>query len=591
MNPSRQIFEHDMRTSPSETEGWRQRLVDKLDANVAGVVLAEDFGARDVEHEMRRYYGDDDYELFGFALLLDGTTPVDGSARSAHLLSQYTGMATSRFRIKSDVPTEKLEAAWRQAHDDRSLPQINPLLTQQSYGAYSEHDPNALRDPRYLIVHANDTPAALTLIQSVQETPTTIGALVKSPQYRDLVQSSAHVRAQMAASAAKALGIEIDDEPDLTTPTHQIVPADTIAHQSAVANGALRNGAEQYVVHNETIDTSSSHQGALVHQGPMGGYAYVARTKPVTQANGAQSRAWRTDTMSVLGANAPRWQPNSEATKNGASESALHRNANADSRQTFDSKVHWSGTLSTAHPRADERRTLVTQSLVREVARPQEANVDIRVVPHKMIAVQLADHEPPMAHTLGELAALARQTKAASLAVPLDSEAIRDLTRHFDALPASVLAREQLADVMNNSVRVPLNELHTTRSACRNTEPDHFHYWYEHVYKWDKPRDALLDEEDADEAGDVDEYNDFVEDVGPIENYARPMGERLTALALSTARHHERMKGAPPAAVAVPMQTRVMIGTDLVRALADVAEAKKKAAAAAQKRLAAQAKK
>jgi len=582
-----------MRTSLNEPDVERQLLMDKLSpTETAGLYLTEDFGSRPLDYELRPYYGGDDYELYGYALLLDGTTPIDGSTRASHLLSAYTGTAISRWRIKSDsVSTDELEARWRKAHDDRSLPTMNPLLTQHSYGAYSEHDPNAVRDPRYLIVQANDTPAALALIEQTQRAPTTLGALVKSQAYRDLVQSSAHVRAQLAQSAAKALNIEIDDEPDLVTPTHQIVAADSLAHQAVVANGALRNGQEQYVVHNETIDTSTSHQGALVHQGPMGGYAYLARTKPVTQANGAQSRAWRTDTMSVLGANSPHWQPNSEAAKAGSSESALHRNANAEARRTFDAKVHWSGTLSTAHPRADERRTLINQSLVREVAKPQESNVDIRVVPHKTIAVQLADHEPPLPQTIDELAALARQTKAKSLPVPLNSEAIRDLTRHFDSLPPELLAREHLSDVMANSVRVPLNELHTLRSACRATDPDHYHYWYDHVYKWDKPRDALLDERDADEAGDVDEENDFVEDIGHIENYARPMGERLTELALSKAPHgvshertHERIKtSGGGAAPQPPKQTRIMLGTDLINALAEVSAAKKKAGDAAKK--------
>jgi len=599
-NNMRQAFEHDMRTTPLETEEERELLLRKLTPHVAGVVLTEDFGARDLDYELRRYYGDDDYELYGYALLLDGAARVDGSAASAHLLSAYTGMSTARFRIKDTEPaltSDELERRWHKAHDERTLPSINPLLTQHSYGAYSEHDPNALRDPRYIVVSANDTPAALALIESVQRKPTTLGALAKSQAYRDLVQSSAHVRSQIAHAAASAIGVEIDEEPDVVTPTHQIVAADTLAHKSNVATGTLRNGGEQYVVHNETIDTSSAHQGALVHQGPMGGYAYLARTKPVAQANGAQSRAWRTDTMSVLGANAPRWSPNSESSKNGASESALHRNANADARRTFDAKVHWSGTLSTAHPRADERRTLVTQSLVREVAKPQEANVDIRVVPHKTIVVQLADHEPPMAQTTAELAALAKLTKAASLPVPLNSEAMRDLTRHYDSLPPALLKKESLADVMNNSVRVPLNELHTLRSACRATDTDHFHYWYEHVYKYDQPRDALLDECDADQAGDVDEENDFVEDVGHIENYARPIGERLTELALQTstaahhARTHERMAKTAAndatAALAAPKETRVMLGTELIAALHAAVEATKKRESAAQKRKAA----
>jgi hypothetical protein len=568
----RDVPVYDLRTGDySVNDRELERLQGKL-RNTYGVALSEDFGASDLDYELRPYYGNDPYELHGYAVLVDGAAPIDGSSATSHLLGAYTGTATSRWRIRSDLSNDELEKRWRKAHDDRSLPTINPLLTQQTFGAYTEHDPNAVRDPRYLIVHGNDTPAALALIQSVQEKPTTVGALVKSQQYRDLIISSAHVRAQTANATAKALDVEIDEEPDLTTLTHHIVPADALAHK----NGRAGNGVQdQYVVHNNTIDTSTSHQGVLVSQGPMGGYAYLSRTKPVSLANGTQSRAWRTDEMSVLGANAPRWSNDNKH----IAESALHRNANGESRETFDGKVHWSGTLSTTHPRADERRTLVTQNVVHQVAKPSDAGVDIRVVPHKMIAVQLADHEPRVAQTLAELSALAKQTKAAALPVPLNSEAIRDLTRYFDKLPQELVKQEQLSDVMNNSVRVPVNELHILRSACKATGPDHYHYWYDHVYRYDKDRDPLLDEYDEDQAGDVDEANDFVEDMGPIKNYARPVTERIAESMPSTSGHrtHERIKNAKDAPPA-PMQTRVMLGTNLIDALSAIKAADEKKA-------------
>lgn len=572
-----------MRTSYANQAAY-DLLYDKFDSNIRAVVFAEDFDAPTVPHELRSYYGGDAAVPRGYALLVDGSALVDGTSDTSHLLSMNTGGAFGRYRITSPESPDEIEARWRKAHDEGALPRINPLLSNQSVGAYTLYDPNAVREQNYLVVTANDAPAALHMMESVRAQPRTLDELYGSEQYVDLIRSSAHVRDQLAEQTASALGIKIDRTADLVTPTHHILPARESAHQSSVALSTDIGGVGQYVVHNDTTDTASAHAGVLVHQGPMGGFAQVSRSKPFMLATGVPTRAWQTATMSVLGVNAPHHEGDGSSS-NGrdastGGEAALHRNTSHESRRMHDNKVHWSGTLSTAHPRSDERRSLITQALVHKVAKPQEPGVELRVVPMKMIAVQLADHEPPVAQTLPELAALAKQSKAASLPVPLNSDAMRDLTRHFDKLTH---AREELADVMNNSVRVPLDELHTVRSACNAKEKDHYHYWYDHVYAFDKERDALLDEEDNENAGDVDETEDVVEEAGPLINYAKPLGERLYSTANANGkskpstlpqRTHERIKSSSETSVS-RHQTRVMLGTKLITELNEIVQREK----------------
>jgi hypothetical protein len=376
---------------------------------------------------------------------------------------------------------------------------------------------------------------------------------VRSPAYRDLVVSSAHVRAQLAAQAAHAIGVTIDADPELTTPTHAIAFADVLAHQTSSPQ-TTRDGTEQYVVTNEATDVSAAHGGVLVQQSPFGGYAHVQKSKSTTLPTGQQSRAWTTETMSIVGTSAPLHSAND------TSESALHRNLNKDTRKMFDAKVHWAGTLSTAHPRADERRKQITQALMHETARPKEEGAELRVTAMKMLAVQLPDHEPRPATTLDELIEHARETKANSLPVPLDSEAMRQLTRLFDKLPASA-NHGVWADINNNSTQVPVDELHTVRSACNGN--GHEHYWMK-----------AGQDDDYDDAEDEDEDED--EDDGGGK-------KRSTTMYMTSNRSHPRMHNYDVTRGNERHETRVLLGTDLIRDLARVAalEQKKVAAAAA----------
>ena len=566
MNPEYSVNELDMRDENAAPEAPKFRLHDKLEEGggiVHGIVLAKDFDTEPLPYDVRRYYNDEPDALRGYTLLMDGNTLVDRN--STHLVNLNLGQGVSRYPILDDAlsPAE-IEARWERAHNDNTLPRLNPLQPSHSIGAYTYLDPSSVKTPNYLVVTANDGPAAANLIETVSAEPMTLGELHASELYTDLIKSSAHHRDALAAQTAAALGIKIGAEAEMTTLTHQIVPAEPAAHGSIPR--AENNGVQQYVVLNDTIDTSSSHKGAMIAQGPMGGYAHVERSKPFVGATGIATRAWRTDSMSTLGANAPHHGTSSSE----GSEHALHRHINHESRELHDKKVHWGGTLSTAHPRSDEKRALMTQRAVHTLAKPKEAGVDLRVVPMKMIAVQLHDHEPLAVQTTAELAALAKQSKAASLPVPLDSEVMRDLTRHFDALADT---HGELADVMNNSVRVPLDAIHTTRSACKahESDPAHYHYWHDHVYEFDKERDALLDEEDQEAAGEVPLDADFVEEAPPLINYALPVGERM----YSTTK--PRVDGTPAG------RTHVMLGTKLITDLHARVESEKAATKAAKK--------
>jgi hypothetical protein len=320
-----------------------------------------------------------------------------------------------------------------------------------------------------LIVHGNDMEAAMAAIEAQKEKPVSVSEFYKSKQHRDLVASSKCVRSQAAHQLAKALGVTIEDEPDITAATHILFPAERAAHQTTVAPAAMREGTEQYMVLNGCYDVSSAHQGVLVHQGPMGGYALVQKTKTSTLASGVPSRRWTTEACSILSMAAPY---HDDATSTG--DAALHRQSNKDTRAAFPNSVFWRSSLSGLHPRADERRSLVTQSLVHTTAKPKEEGAELRVVQHKMIAVQLPAHEAQDVQTLDELVRHAKATGAASLPVPLDSDAMRTLTRHFDAINTEAT----LQDVIANSVTEPANDLFTLRSGCKNTDPMHVHHFY-----------------------------------------------------------------------------------------------------------------
>lgn len=487
-----------MRVNPDANQkAWDSLLAEIKAANGAtsAVVLFQDMHETPLHHTMQRYMGGQKAMVRGYSLLVSGSTRIDGRYGSTHIINPHLGSGTSRYRITSDnVNAESLRQRWKKLHDEHStlLPSFDVLQESYSAGAYIIIDPSTTKPSLCLIVHAGDMPAALAAIESRQRHPKTVSEFFKSRRYRDLVKSSQDVRDQIAAQLAKALEINIDEDPDVTVLTNAILPAEHVAHQSNA-----RDGAEEYVVLVDGFETSTSDQGVLVHQGPMGGYALVQKTRAAMLPNGSQSRAWKTESMSVLSANAPLFD---EAGSSG--ESALHRNANNEARNTFAESVFWRGTLQTPHTRADEQRTLVTQSLVHSTAKPLGTKDDeLRVVQHQMIAVQLAEHQALSGMTLKELVEHAKATGAKSLPVPLDSEAMRELTRHFDSLQTD----QTLADVLANSVTEAASDMHTVRSACNSTNPTHHHYWYDEKEDSDSGDDESSSDDEEEEEDDDDD--------------------------------------------------------------------------------------
>jgi hypothetical protein len=248
-----------------------------------------------------------------------------------------------------------------------------------------------------------------------------------------------------------------------------VVRAEPAAHQSTTP-AARNDGTEEYVVYNGATDTSAAHGGALVYQGPLGGYAHVRNTHQQTLSSGFASSAWHTDQLSALSTDAP----HHVAGEHG--EPALHRNTSDATRDAFARKVRWDGDEA-LHPRANERRALVTDQMVRETAPPVNDAHKLHVTHMHTLAAALPAHQRSAALTIKELAAEARaDPDAVALPVPFDSDAMRTFTRHFDALDTD----DTVADIMQMGTKVPLSPLLTQRSLCtaHRTDGAHRHAWY-----------------------------------------------------------------------------------------------------------------
>lgn len=472
----------DMRLPDSETA---QRTADadaalraalKGNTHVRAVMVLEDLTLESVPRALAPHYAGADAAPRGFVVRAAGSMPLRTDERDLTALllgGAELGSASSRYplAVPASLSAAELEQRWATAHDQGRLPALDALAPHAHVGVYRAFDAASGSDRYYAIVRANDAANALHLVEEAQRTRPTLAALAKSAAYADVRESSQHVRDALARAAADALGVQLAQSgADCTTVTHAVVRAEPAAHQSQTP--ASRNdGTEEYVVYNGAADTSAAHNGALVYQGPLGGYAHVRNTHQQTLSSGFASAAWHTDQLSALSADAPHHVVGEHG------EPALHRNTNDATRAAFARKLRWDGDAS-LHPAANERRALVTDQMVRETAPPVNDAQKLHVSHMHTVAAALPAHERSAALTIAELAAEARaHPDAAALPVPFDSDAMRTFTRHFDALDTE----QTVADIMQMGTKVPLSPLLTQRSLCTEHRVDgaHRHAWYD----------------------------------------------------------------------------------------------------------------
>jgi hypothetical protein len=417
----------------------------------------------------------------GFVVKVPGSADLSDPTARAAVLHHETGFGTSLYAIDGVHTTGDIADRFRKAAGGSQLPSLPAYNEQSSIAVYRSTNPVAVNDQYYIGVRANDTPAAVRLMEQIAHKPkTTIAELVASSDFQDLQKSSQCVRDQLAAQTATALDVKLKQP----TPIHTSV-SDSIIAANVGAHGEEGEGAH-FVVLNDAIAVNDAHNGVMISHGMMGGLTHVQGANARTRANGQESTAWTTDYMSVAPASTGYFDQTVH------SKAALHFQHSAEAAQAFQQRVHWSGTLRSYHPRAKEVYVAQDDASVvgwmNDKLKPKDGSALSSRDLH-FVAGILPDTSTLGMNTkqLGDAIGKCSAESLKSVPVLFDGETALALHKHWDDIQAQLTPEQRgkytPGKVFQSSGAEPLDDVFTVRSSCHGGadgehDTQHWHPWH-----------------------------------------------------------------------------------------------------------------
>ena len=285
-----------------------------------------------------------------------GTEATGGPVNMHLLINDRTGMGESLYAIKGLIIEPDIVRRFNEAKKTKKLPRLGSTspLHGISIGKYRRE--GETEDNYVIVVRANDTTAALHLMESIadQEEAPTVAEVAESDQYKALVASSQQYRDLLAKQTAEALGVEIDPKPLLSNALNSIVPVTT--HSAGQP--------QQYNIYHDAHNTSEAHNGLLVSTGKLGGYMLLESSDPVT----TKPQAWRNIHMSTY------------PTSTGKYDERVHKTAEVHD-DAFASRVHYTvGLPGLIHSDATEKMAHRDDPFVTATAERLKESVEQKVV-------------------------------------------------------------------------------------------------------------------------------------------------------------------------------------------------------------------
>jgi hypothetical protein len=462
-----------------------KRLLYPLQGNIKSIYLLPTFDTIEPPRLLKKtgHYPEEAQLPSGMVLHLKPDTPLDSN--TTHLVVNHeTGMGVSMFNVK-DVEGQRfndqeIEERMQKAAQEGRLPVISSTSTHM-IGVYSSKSRNNLY-PRYVvIVRANDDAAATAVLEHLKasKTPMTVQELADSSVLNDLQDSSEHVRRQMAQKTAKELGFELDEEPETTTVSHQVVRSQ--------GSPLKPNGPHPvvYKVFANAYNTETSHSGVLVNNGTLGGYTQIRSSVKTQRSQKPPSSGWSNDSTS-----------SSFPTHNGKFDERTHKSSemhplqNDETLKAFKSKVHYSGLPELEHPLASEKHASRDDSAVNswmESSKPSGKSTLEKTDLHFVAGVA------PNTSTLdymstAELIELAKKIKATpdsktkAIVVPLDSKVMTQIISDWHKISKQLPPDYTLDHVTSSIGSQPLDPILTTISLdeahMKEESSTHKHPWH-----------------------------------------------------------------------------------------------------------------